>query len=207
MNVSFSTARNVTNEMLQGTIDFDTDTHVALLMKAGWSFSTTNHSYLKNIKNNTGSITYNVDATASTITRTAGSFITDYFVQNNWFTTSDGTHTGVYKITSVVSATVLKVEVVSGAVLNETGNPYTAVITTDDEFETGGGYTQGGTAATFTVSDNLLYLDHLDIVTEFGGVATAASPGFIVYDQTHSGAGGDDAIILFARFSDWRVNV
>jgi hypothetical protein len=212
MNLSFTISQQLKNELLNADVDFVTDSFKCLLMRADFSFSSTNHLNLINIKTNTGTINFRLDAaaagTTATIYRQSGSFIVDGFVTNNYITLSAGNNTGkTLKITSVVSATELRVSLVSGASLVDDGDDtptyVSGIITSDDEFATGGGYTQGGFTPTFTVVDNLLYLDTFDLVDEFGASNLLTSPGCIIYDDTEA----NDVIICFARLTRWRVNV
>jgi hypothetical protein len=212
MNLSFSLSNQVKNELLNADVDFAVDSFKCLLMRADFSFSASNHLKLINIQTNTGTINFRLDATTAGTTaviyRDSGSFITDGFVVGNYITLSAGNNTSkTLKITGITSATEMRVSLITGASLVDDGDDtptyISGIITSNDEFATGGGYVAGGFAPTFTISGSLLYLDTFDEVDEFGAANLLTSPGCLIYDDTEA----NDLIIAFCRFTRWRVNV
>jgi hypothetical protein len=204
-NLSFTVSQGLKDALLNGDVDFGADTFNAILMRAGFSYSNSRHLLLKNVQAS-AAITYDVDASVRTLTRSSGSFITDGFVVGNYLTVDAGANSAnVFQIASVASATVLRLTEISGTIVSETSQ--TNTWSTDDEMATGSGYTHGGFTVTFTVDSGVLDMVTIDLSTG-GNFGTAArTGGFLIYDDTYSVGGDNDLVVAHARFSDWRLGV
>jgi len=133
MAVSFTYSNHYKYQSMMKLIDLGSDSIKAVLCRSGFVFDPDTYASYLNMKATTGSLSVVFDSTTKTITRTAGSFITDGFVVGNKFTTTSGTNDGPFTIT-VITALVLTV---SEAVSTET---ISCVITAQDEVVDGGGY-------------------------------------------------------------------
>ena len=230
MNLSIVNGSAVKSELYSGNIDFDTvggaDTFYAILVREGFTFSSSYYKYLKNLHATSGALVgsaISIDATQRSFTRASGSFIDDGFCVGNHITCTGATgHAeGTYKITSV-TALVIRVSIVTGSLTSYTyvANPvhtHTITITSNDELATAASpyvYTMSNPITgpvlpamevTFTVDGETLYLDPFalgDIITLTPpDIITDYSPGLVIYDGTAT----SKPIICYATFSPWTL--
>jgi hypothetical protein len=176
-------------------IDLDVDTIKVLLMRDGFVFNRDEHAAKKNIKTNSGAISVTFDSGTKTITRSAGSFVTDGFVIGNRITTDAALNPGPFTITNVAALVIT----VSEAVANE--GPVTKTVTSDDELATGNGYTQdtktlANTTVTEDDANDRAEMAADDVSWAASGGAIGPTPGAILYDDTSP----DDTIIGYLDF-------
>jgi hypothetical protein len=106
-----------TYSQMTGKINLSTDTVKVLLMRSGYVFNKALHGKLINIKTNTGSIVFIWSAADNSVSRSAGSFITDGFVVGNQCTSNSAVNPGPFIIKTV---TALKVTF-NESIVNENG--------------------------------------------------------------------------------------
>ena len=204
MAVTGTRALHFLHSMATKKIDLSADTVKVLLMRSGFVFSPVNHKTLLNIKTNSTAISLTASNSLSKFTRGAGSFITDGFVVGNRITTNSAhaANQGPFLI-SVLSATVMTVTNMAGAdvTLDVATEPETITITSDDELDTGFGYTKNTkTTGVITVTEDDTNI-RVDITfptvtwTATGG-SIGPTPGAILMDDTSS----DDTIIGYINY-------
>jgi hypothetical protein len=188
-------------------INLASDVIHVLLMRSGFPFGAGVHSKLINVKTASASIaSLTIDNTAKTLTRGAGSFVTDGFVVGNMITTNSANapNQGPFLISAVnVNGLVLTITTMAGGYPSLTGGTESAVtVTSNDEVPTGGGYTQDNTSlsgqavaeddvgntSTMTCSN----VSWLGSGSGFGPVA-----GALLYDYTSA----DKTIIGYINFN------
>lgn len=122
MNLSFYFPTNFKENLLRANLDFDTNVFKAVLVRAGFSFSSNYYLKETNVTTSTGAINYHVVASTKTITRETGSFITDGFVPGNVITLN-GTNKGPYLL-RVVNDLTMKFDLYLGSSVVNEGSPY-----------------------------------------------------------------------------------
>jgi hypothetical protein len=175
-------------------IDINTDSIKVLLMRDGFLFDKAVHGRKKNIICNSGSLAVVFDAATKTITRAAGSFVTDGFVVGNRITTDAALNPGPFIITDV-SALIITV---GETVLDES---VTKTITANDELTTGAGYTadtKALTTLTLTEDDvnNRAECTFDTVIWIATGGSIGPTPCALIYDNTDA----DKSIILCIGF-------
>ena len=185
-------------------IDLSADSIKACLIRSGFVFDKDVHEKKINFKTNSGSIaSLTFDNTANTLTRGAGSFITDGFVVGMRITTNsaNGPNQGPFKISSVSALALTVTTMAGGDPSLTTGAESNVTVTGDDELASGYGYTQD----TKTLAGQALAEDDANDRSEVTcnniiWTATAGSigptPGCLLYDDT----AGDDTIIGYIDF-------
>lgn len=195
-----STITTMSNEYLKqklyGDIHLDSDTIRIILLRSGFEFNRANHQKLINIRTNTGALNLTFVAATSKITRAAGSFVTDGFVEGNQVTSDAALNPGPFTILSVSALEIVVVE----AVADEAAVGVT--LSSDDELQTGSGYTQFDKALVFdaiTKDDDLSLASATweDAEWTAGGGDIGPASGAMLIDDTHA----DDVIIMHMQFS------
>ena len=196
MAVSFTYSNHYKYQLMMKLIDLGSDSIKAVLCRSGFVFDPDNYASYLNLKATTGSLSVVFNSTAKTITRTAGSFITDGFAVGNKITTTSGINDGPFTIT-VVTALVFTV---SETVTTET---ISCIITAQDEVADGGGYVRNTKTLTTVVitedDDNdrcHLICDDFSWTGSADGFVTA---GCILFDDTPA-ADVDKTIIGYLNF-------
>jgi hypothetical protein len=195
MPASATASNHFKYQMANKKIDLAADSIKVLLMRNGFTFNKDTRGVLINLKTNSGAQTLTFAESTKTITRAAGSFITDGFVVGNLITTDSATNPGPFTVT-VVAELVLTV---TEAVVDE--GPISKTVTSNDELATANGYTQDTKVITGQVlSEDDTYdraeMTCADITWTATGGAIGPSPGAILYDDTTS----DNTIIGYLDF-------
>jgi hypothetical protein len=187
-----------------GLVDLATDSIKVLLMRTLFTFAAGKHLKLINVKTNSGSIASLTFANSgSTLTRGAGSFVTDGFVVGMEITTNsaNANNQGPFLV-SVLAAGVLTVTDMVGATPTlTTGTESSVTVTGDDEIATGGGYIQDTktlTSQAVTEDDSAHVSTMLcaDVSWLGSGAGFGPTAGAILYDDTTS----DNTIIGYLNF-------
>lgn len=199
MNSAVYLQSELKNKILTGAFSFG-DSFKMLLMRDDFRFSPSQHTILKNIKTASASVNMVITASAKTIVRSTGNFITDGFVAGNLITTNNASNTGNYRIDSISQTTnpgdTLRISLIDGDPISDVLTPTAMIITSDDEHKTANGYTQGGIPVEFTIDGNNVIMEPFDWSDlGIGGGHTAT--GGVIYDDTN----GDDIIVGYLKFS------
>lgn len=165
-------------------IDESSDTIRMLCMRSGFVFNQGNHSQLKNIRTDTGSIALTWAAAGKSVSRASGSFIADGFIVGNRCTSTDANNPGPLTIASVVALQIVFNEVI-------VNSSATSILSSDDELATvAGGYTQNSKSigvVTVGPADNTFNrCDSQFQTVSFSAVSAniGPTPGVILYDVT-----------------------
>jgi hypothetical protein len=185
-------------------IDLSADTIKVCLMRSGFVFDKDVHAKKINFKNSSGVIAnLSLDNTANTLTRGAGSFVTDGFVVGMRITTNsaNGPNQGPFKISNVTALVLTVTTLAGGDPSLTTGAELNITVTGDDELASGAGYTQDTKtlAGASTVEDNVndrAETTYNNLIWTATAGSIGPSPGALVYDDTSA----DDTIIGYIDF-------
>jgi len=201
MAVTFTPSNHYKYQLLLKLVDLGADSFKAVLCKSGFVFDPDFYASYANMKATTGSISIAFNATAKTMTRASGSFITNGFVEDSEITTTSGSNPGPFTITTVTALVLTVSETVTTETLS-------CIITASDEVATGGGYIQNNkTLSNVVVTEDdtgdrcHLVCDDLSWTGTGDGFVTA---GCILFDDTPA-ADADKTILGYLDFDGDRT--
>lgn len=177
MNLSFSVPSNFRENLLLANLDLEADTFEAVLMRPGFSFSSANHKYKKNIKAVTSAVALTCTASTKTFTRAAGSFIDDGWVVGSYLT-GNSTNAGTYVVRAVTALT-LRVDLVGSATFVDQSSTSQTLTSTDEmaTITTGSiNYTVTQSTSTFARESGSFVTDGFVVGTNFTSTSST-NPG------------------------------
>ncbi len=185
-------------------IDLSADSIKVCLVRSGFVFDKDTRAKKINFKNTSGVIAnLSFDNTGNTLTRGAGSFITDGLVVGMRITTNSANvnNQGPLKISNVGASVLTVTTMAGGDPTLTTGAEVNITVTGDDELASGGGYTAdtkllAGQALTEDLANDRSEMTCNNVIWTAGGGSIGPTPGAILYDDTST----DETIIGYIDF-------
>jgi hypothetical protein len=184
--------------LMTGELDLGSDSIKCLLMKTGYVFNKDNVAMFKNIRANSASQTITCQTSDDSINGSSGDFVTAGFIPGNLITTDMGIadNQGPFNILTVTTT-----KIVVDANLTNEGPTGAKTVSSDDELESGNGYTQNtytlaGVAVTEDDGNDRAELTCNSVVWTATGGSIGPTPGAILYDDTST----DNTVLGYIDF-------